>query len=103
MEEQLLIKIALSCILIGLPLLFFLSSSVEEREGIIEQDLIRFKGEIVEVEQREDVTFLSVVPSTGFRVIVFDEVNFRNGSEVTIEGRLDWYKGEMEIIGESIE
>jgi len=102
MDEQLLVKLALGCILLGLPLLWVMSYSVEEREGVIGDNLVRFSGEIVQVDAREEVVFLTVIPSTGFKVVIFDEVGFIEGDEVIVEGKLDWYKGEMEIIGEEL-
>jgi len=102
MDEQLLVKLALGCILLGLPLLWMMSYSVEEREGVIGDNLVRFSGEIVKVDAREEVVFLTIIPSTGFKVIIFDEVGFIEGDEVIVEGSLDWYKGEMEIIGEEL-
>lgn len=102
MEESLLIKISLGCILIGLPLLWLLGFSIENRDNLIEKDMIKFEGEIVSVDKKEEVTFLTVVPSTGFKVIIFDAVDFEPGEIVSISGTLDWYEGNMEIIGERV-
>ena len=101
MEEELLVKIALLCILVGLPLLYGLGYFVEEREGIISEEAVRFHGEIVSVDIGE-VSTLRIVPSTPFSVVVFDIVDFEVGMSVFVEGELDWYNGEVQIIGDVI-
>ena len=102
MEENLLIKISLFCIVLGLPVLYLLSSSVEKREHILTEDNIQFKGEIIEVTNKEDTTFLQIVPETPFPVIIFDKTNFQKGQRVEIEGKIDYYKGNLEIIADRI-
>ena len=102
MEEALLIKISLGCIIVGLPLLWLLGYTIEHRENVIEQDLIQFDGEVIGIDKKEKVTFLTIVPSTGFQVIIFDPVDFEEGQQVSVSGTIDWYEGDMEILADRV-
>jgi len=92
MRETTLMKVALCCILLGLPVLYVVSDlfGIDERlaeraTGTARQDSIT--GKVVSVRNSERATTLRVATYTD--VLIFDKVNISKDATVVAKGRKD--------------
>lgn len=96
MKEKTLLKLAIGCILVGLPLLLFLSARNEVTAGSGIFGEARAAGVVESVKVRNGVTFIELkVP-----VVIFDEVVLQKGDLLEVEGELTSWKGKREIVAE---
>jgi len=61
-------------------------------------------GELVKVSQKPDVNFFGVEDGTGrINVVAFNKMGkIKKGESVQVEGRVELYEGDLEIIADKI-
>lgn len=105
-----LLAVAIMCSLVGILIIIFVGEHTELdfidisniNKGMIDKK-VRIKGEIKSISQTEEVTFLDVIDNTGeMKIIVFENITLEKESRVEIEGKVDEYMGDLEIIAELI-
>ena len=113
MKEKTLFKIALICSIVGLCVLFFISSSIKIGEidvgKITDSDVgkeVRVIGIVNRVSDTEKVMFLEVGQEKveDISVVLFKEeaINLKEGDYVELLGELDEYDGEYSIIANAV-
>lgn len=111
MKESLLLKIALTCCLIGVGILFFISNNVEpDRKTISKINMenlgedIKLKGYISSITDLEKVIFVEITQPEKITVVLFKKQNISlyEGSYVEILGEIDEYGGKMQVIGNRV-
>ena len=112
MEEQLLLRIALSCSLAGLVVLYFLTASLEPDEikisnltGIEETTLVRLIGVVESVNDNGKILYIDIAQPGIASIIVFKDRNLSiaKGDFVDIRGEVRDYKGKKEIIAAGVD
>jgi len=113
MKEKTLFKLALTCSIIGLCVLFFISDNIVVKEidvGKIDFDDIgkevRVIGKIIRVSDTDKVMFLEVSQEKieDVTVVLFKDevVVLKEGDYVELIGTLDEYNGEINIIANAM-
>ena len=91
MHRTTLIIISLCLTIIGIIALFFLRPDISPQ-------YLQLSGEIISINAKEKVTFITFVPDD-FLVVSFEKVNLEPGKH-KLTGRLQQYKGRVEFIVE---
>ena len=110
MNDASLLKIAISCSIIGLIILFFISDRIEIDEITIDKldemeigKTVKIKGYVEDVTNLEKVAFLKVAQekTETVSIVLFKEENIslNKGDYVEVTGEIEDYEGEKEIIG----
>ena len=108
MKENIIIKIALTCILAGLPMLYYFSQSVEitsvaiDKIDEVHDSIVEITGFVQAVEKKDGLTIIKLTQKNTIDVVVFDDADFVEGTEVTVKGRIDDYKGKNQIVAEEV-
>lgn len=114
MHDKTLLKIALLGSVIGVVLLFFISSQLSVGEQVISQldelpegKEVEVTGVVLRVSDTEKVMFLEIAEEKieDVTVVLFKDgkVDVKEGDVVTIVGSLEEYQGKKEIIGNRVE
>ena len=111
MKDSLLLKIALIWTVLGIFILFFVSTYFEPEEVII-SDLslhvnkaVYVKGTISEVSYKETVSFIDLEDDSGkIDVVLFElpKQSLKTGDFIKVKGKVTIYKGNLEIIAQEI-
>ena len=111
MNEKFLYKLALSVMVLGLLILFFLAQFSEELpietiDNLPKAEQTTITGEVQSVRTSDNVIFLKI---QGNKIITTDVIVFNDepifiekGNRVTVSGQVEEYKGKKEIIASSI-
>lgn len=109
MQDSTLLKMALLTSIIGLILLAIILSTMNFEEVDISQtrDLeegmsIKVSGVVERVNSKDGFSVLSIRKEEMISVVVFDSVNITKGQRIEVRGRIKDYKGEKELIADSI-
>lgn len=114
MDDDTLLKIALSCSLIGITVLFFISENIEiESEALNDINVnmigenVVIKGRITKARDYEKVLILTVEDAKTKKtmpVIVFKDgkTKINENTDVEIIGEIREYNGKMELIADEI-
>ncbi|MFH1455867.1 MAG: OB-fold nucleic acid binding domain-containing protein [archaeon] len=110
MNDKTLLKLAIICSIIGIFGLFVLSETTGAKIiNISEINLsfidktIQVKGVITEVKLSQELTILEVEDETGkIKALAFEHLQVSKGSKVNIEGTIQEYENEIEIIIEKL-
>ena len=122
MNEQTLTKVALSCSVIGLTVLFIVSSHIKEElyyelenaklgskvtvSGIVERVIEKEKVVVVELTDVNDKKNRNKSPAPVISVVLFRNpkkaLNISEGDVIKVKGTVEEYKGERELIGEEV-
>ena len=110
MNEKIMISIAFFCSLAGLFVLFLLVENLDYSEKTIEkinaeriEDMIKLNGEVVNINEVSNITFISIMRPSYIDVIVFDKnISLFSGDKVEIIGKGEEYEGKMELIAHRI-
>ena len=113
MKEKTLLKIAVLSSVLGLLILFFISSYIPIQEinidRIDEMDIgepVKIYGEILKVGESDKVLFLQIGQEKieKVEVILFKDSDFdlKEGNYVEIIGEIDDYQGKREIIAHTV-
>jgi len=114
MKERNLFKISLIGSILGIVILWLVASQIELSESMIsriddvpEGDEVLVKGVVTRVTNTEKVVFLDVSQEEikSVTVVLFkdEDVSLMVGDYVEIEGTVEDYQGEREIIGNKVE
>ena len=113
MEERLLLRISLLVSIIGLVALFLIANSIVFEKVLIEDIMpddigrgIKACGEVEnKFTSKKGHTFFDLNDeSGGIKVVVFNSTQTEDpGNNICVTGRVDLYKGEIEIIADVIE
>ena len=113
MQEKTLLKIALICSLLGLLILYLISNDIEIKEKNIEKitidnkdEFVKLNGIVNNVIDTEKVTLIKILQPQEITVVLFKNENktmpIQQGNEVEVIGKVDEYKGKMEIIADRL-
>jgi len=113
MKEKTLFKIALICSFLGLIGLYFISDKISvDRISISDVDKeeigenVKIIGKIERITNMDKVVFLEIseMKTEEISVVLFKDRDFylTEGSYVEIEGEIDEYNGEKEVIASKI-
>ena len=113
MKEKTLLKTALITSLLGLLILYLISSNIEIKEKNIEKitldnkdEFVKLRGIVNKVIDTEKVTIMEITQPQQITVVLFKDENksmpIQQGNEIEIFGKVDEYEGKMEIIADRI-
>ena len=119
MDERTLLKLSITCSIIGIMMLYFVSQSYGPEEmkiGDIGKDdigkIVSIEGQVVSKYYNGRHMFLEVYDDTGkINAVIFektidkkqiDHAKITEGSHIRIDGRINLYKRKLEIIGDDI-
>ena len=113
MQEKTLLKIALICSLLGLLIFYLISNDIEIKEKNIEKitidnkdEFVKLNGIVNNVIDTEKVTLIKILQPQEITVVLFKNENktmpIQQGNEVEVIGKVDEYKGKMEIIADRL-
>ena len=109
MKEKILLKIALVCSLGGILLLFFISDKLDINEKMISEideveigSEVKIQGVVSGVEKRGSMVIVDIAQLEKMNVIVFDNISLNQGDYVEINGRVEEYEGETQLIADKI-
>tara|TARA_B100001971_G_C17764731_1_gene321931 strand:+ start:186 stop:527 length:342 start_codon:yes stop_codon:yes gene_type:complete len=106
MKESTLLKISLSCSLIGVFIVLLMSENLELKTTKINSitkknidQMVKINGVITSVKDLPGILLLNIDDGSVIKVIVFkeEELNLATGEIVEIEGIVKEYKNELEI------
>ena len=114
MKERVLFKISLIGAVLGVLILYLVSlqsgldeSLISELGNFDDEDDVKIVGVVTRVTEKEKVAFLEVAQEEvkSITVVLFKDENISlvEGDYVEIEGSLETYRGEKEIIGNKVE
>ena len=111
MKETTLLKIALICSLIGLIILYFISTGIDVKDykpSTLNKNVgddVKLKGTIAKITDKGSVVFIEVNQQNPVSVVLFnkdDNSKLKNGDNVEIIGKIQEYNGKNEIIAQKI-
>jgi len=113
MQEKTLLKIALITSLLGLLILYLISSNIEIKEKNIEKitldnkdEFVKLRGIVSRVVDTEKVTIMEITQPQQITVVLFKDENksmqIQEGNQVEIFGKVDEYEGKLEIIADRL-
>ncbi len=111
MKETTLLKIALICSLVGLVLLYFISTKIDVKDykpSLLNKDVgddVKLTGRVSKITDRGNVVFIEVDQQSPVNVVLFtgsDNLKLSNGDNVEVIGRVQEYNGKNEIIAKKI-
>jgi aspartyl/asparaginyl-tRNA synthetase len=110
MDENILLKVALSVSVIGIIVLFLISTQIELSDTTIEkitsgsaEDKVSVTGTIKSIRQTGSATFILLTQASDLDVVVFSEnLSMDVGETIKVTGKVQDYKGKKEIMADSI-
>lgn len=111
MREKTLLQIALMVSVLGVVVLYFMSSQMELEEKVIEkidstdyEKDLKIKGNVERVTDMEKIVILEVSQPKSITVVAFKDgdVDLEEGDSVYISGSVEEYQGKPEIIADEI-
>jgi len=107
MQESTLLKIALLCSVIGVAILYIISSSIKVPDSsLLEKDKgYLVKGTISRITEKESVTYLTLQKEDELTVILFKDypVDLNQGDYVEVKGTTsESDEGEIQLIGKEV-
>ena len=111
MKETTLLKLALICSLVGLFLLYFISTKIEikdYRPNVLSSnagDDVKLKGTISKVTDKGNVVFVELSQEFPVSVVVFTNENFsslKKNDLIEVFGKVQEYNGKNEIVAQKI-
>lgn len=79
---------------------FFVGYDNREISSLSKNDFglrVCVSGVISNLYKGEDVTIFNITDSTSLKTVFFEKINVSNNQNITVCGRLEFYKGDMEI------
>ena len=112
MKENTLLKIAVICSLVGLIILYFISSKIEigdYKPNLLNKNVgedVKLTGTITKITENDEVTFVEINYQNPVIVVLFksnsENLNLQNGDNVEVIGEVQEYRNKEEIIAEKI-
>ncbi|MFA5142382.1 MAG: hypothetical protein WC471_05425 [Candidatus Woesearchaeota archaeon] len=111
MQEKTLLKLAVVSSIIGLIILFVMSSftqldntDISKLTSLDVDKTLKVTGIITKISQTEQTTMLEIAQHNRMPVLIFDtNLTLNKGDEVEIIGKAQDYNGELELIADRIE
>lgn len=101
-----LLIVAILCSVMGVLIILFVAErtnvelvSISEIDDSFIEKEIRVQGKVVSFKQLEKVALFSVSDGEEIKVVIFDEIDLKNGYDVEVVGKVVEYKGELEMEG----
>ena len=111
MKETTLLKIALICSLVGLIVLYFISTKIEVKDYKPSSlnknvgDDVSLKGIVTKINDRGNVVFVDLQSQNYVTVVLFtkdENLKLKNGDDVEVIGKVQEYNGKNEIVAQKI-
>lgn len=109
MKESALLKVALICSLVGLFVLYFISSKIEVKDykpafSNRNGEDIKLVGTVIKITDRGDVIFIEINQQSPVNVVLFteDDLKLTAGDNVEVIGEVQEYNGKEEVIASKI-
>ena len=111
MKETTLLKVALICTLIGLFILYFVSTKIEVNEyraNALNKDIgedVKLTGTVTKINDKGNVVFIDVNQQNPITVVLFtddDNLKLNNGDNIEVVGEVQEYNGKNEIIAQKM-
>ncbi len=110
MKETTLLKIALACSLVGLFVLYFISTKIDVKDykpNLLNKNIgedVKLNGVITKISDAGDVVFIEVSQQNPMTVVLFtkDDIRLNDGDNIEVIGEVQEYKGRNEIIAQKI-
>jgi len=109
MKENTLLKIAIICALIGIFVLYIISSNISIDESSIgrieEEDIgsdVKVKGVVRDIYNGEKISIITITQPEEMKIVLYDNVSLSEGDYIEVIGEIDEYNGEMEVIGNRV-
>ena len=111
MKETTLLKIALTCSLVGLAILYFISTKIEVKDykpSILNKNVgedVKLSGTITKITGKSNVVFIEVNQQSPITVVLFTDDNnlkLNKGDNIDVIGKVQEYNGKNEIIAQKI-
>lgn len=96
MNEKTITIIAITCTIIGLIAMQFTKTEQSN------ETQVKITGTIESIEQKEKITILKIKTQTPLTIISFDKSSHEKGNKVQITGKLQEYRGKVEILASKI-
>ena len=113
MKEKTLLKIALIVAVLGISILFFVSSNLEVNEKTIDkinkdnvEEQVKLKGIVSRITELNTTAFIELTQPSAIDIVIFKEkkgnLTLKPGDKIEIIGKIDEYDGNLEIIAQRI-
>jgi len=104
-----MLKAALLIALIGLACLIMIlktsslgESTLSQAKALEEGSVVRVSGVVGRVMVREGLTRITLKKEETIEVVLFESINISEGSEVEVQGEIQDYKGNKELLADKI-
>lgn len=111
MKETTLLKIALICSLVGLAVLYFISTKSEVKDykpSLLNKNIgddVKLQGIVTKITDAGDVVFIKVNQQNPVTIVLFtkeENLKLIDGDNIEIIGEVQEYKGKNEIIAQKV-
>jgi|TARA_Y100000310_G_scaffold309740_1_gene354183 aspartyl/asparaginyl-tRNA synthetase len=110
MKENTILKIALVISLVGLVMLYYISTQIDVKDYKPSKlnenvgDDVKMIGTISKISDRESVIFIDVLHESPVTVVLFtdEDMELNEGEKIEVIGEVQDYKGKNEIIARKI-
>lgn len=111
MKETNLLKVALICSLVGLTVLYFISTKIEFKDykpSILNKNIgedVKLNGIVTKITDRENVVFIEVNQQSPITVVLFTDdgnLKLKEGDNIEVLGEVQEYNGKNEVIAQKI-
>lgn len=111
MKETNLLKIALICSLLGIIILYFISTKIDVKDYKPSRlnenvgDDVKLIGKITKISQNENVAFLEVEYQSPVIVVLFTDdknLSLKVNDYIEVIGEVQEYKGKNEVIAQKV-
>ncbi|MFH0978303.1 MAG: OB-fold nucleic acid binding domain-containing protein [Candidatus Woesearchaeota archaeon] len=109
MRDNTILRLAVTCCLLGLIILFVVSRSIKlettpiEKISLMQEKEVQIEGVVQKVTDKGNLMILEVGYSTSMQVITFDKTKLERGDRIVVRGQLKEYNGRVEIEAEEIQ
>lgn len=98
MQQKELTGLAIICIIIGLTTLYFVLPDKTQDTAHIS-----IKGKVESVVHKDKISLIKIHLSTPLTIVSFQQQDFNKDDEIKVTGRLQEYRGRVEILATTIE
>ena len=111
MKENTLLKIALICSLVGLVILYFISTRIEIKDykpNVLSNNVgddVKLHGKITKITDKGNAVFIDISQQFPISVVVFSDGNIskiKKDDFIEVFGKVQNYNGKDEIIAQKI-
>lgn len=111
MKETTLLKISLICSLMGLVVLYFISTKIEIKDykpSVFNKNIgddVKLKGTVMKISGKGNAIFIELNQQSPVTVVIFTDNNnlsLKSGDNVEVIGKFQEYKGQNEIIAQKM-